>query len=260
MPDIEAPAPSEATPLVTKAEGAGDIEEGGELDLDSRLLKPVKDGSIMEIVVGILAAITFAASAAILILHHGILVVVSGVFGVGLAPYAAFQQTKITHATAMKQTNEFFQKQLNILKALNNQLIGQVADMTKSIDSLEDMEKTLEVVQSMRGDCQQGLEEILKTEREIAAKTKSNVKNDLLGNIMEISLNCDLDGDMKMSDDEVEAVIQKIEGINGVDVREEKFRAMIENHGRDILSLMDVAKNLLSDDIPDEDKLFVYLN
>ena len=74
------------------------------------------------------------ASTVAMIINSGILVVVSGLFGVALAPYAAFQQQKITQTIAMKETNEFFQKQLDILHASNGRLSEQVGDMTQSVD------------------------------------------------------------------------------------------------------------------------------
>ena len=69
-----------------------------------------------------------------MIINHGIFVVISGLFGVFLSPFAAFQQTKITQTIAMKETNEFFQKQLDILHESNAKLEGQVKEMTQSVD------------------------------------------------------------------------------------------------------------------------------
>lgn len=96
------------------------------------------------------------------------------------------------------------------------------------------MEMTLGTVQAMSGNCLQQLEEQLRKQREIAAMTKTNVTDELVGNIFEIALNSDENGDMNLSDEEVEKFVKRMEGINGVDVREEKVKAMIANHGRGI--------------------------
>lgn len=69
-----------------------------------------------------------------MLIYQGLLVIFAGLFGVFLSPFAAFQQFKITQTIAMAETNAFFQKQLDILKANNERLTNQVADMTKSVD------------------------------------------------------------------------------------------------------------------------------
>lgn len=74
------------------------------------------------------------ASLFAMIINSGILVIISGLFGVALAPYAAFQQQKITQTIAMKETNEYFEKQLTILKASNERLSEQNKHMTESVD------------------------------------------------------------------------------------------------------------------------------
>ena len=161
--------------------------------------------------------------------------------------------------------------------------------------SLKVMEKTLSTVQNMQGDCLKQLEEQLEMQRKIAAMTHDTVENQIISNLFEIALNCDIDGDMKLSQEEVDKLIHKIETINGVDIKEEKIRNLITTHGSDIMgkkmttthffflfvyvfcivtssylilslfdnfllkALMEVTKNLLKHDIPDDDKLFVIL-
>lgn len=100
--------------------------------------------------------------------------------------------------------------------------------------SLKLMEKTLGTVQEMRGNCLQELEDQLKKQREIAAMTSTNVKNVIVGNLFEIAMNCD-DGDMELSDTEVDHLMEKIEHIAGVDVREAKVRQLIADQGRNLM-------------------------
>lgn len=96
------------------------------------------------------------------------------------------------------------------------------------------MEQTLGTVQEMRGNCLQQLEDQLKKQREIAAKTSSNVKNVIVGNLFEIAMNID-DGDMELSNAEVDHLMEKIEHIAGVDVREAKVRQLIADRGRNLM-------------------------
>jgi len=188
----------------------------------------------------------------------GLLVVLTGISSLFLSPFAVFQQYKITQTIAMKETNVFFQGQLDVLKANNTRLSHQVGEMTTSIDHLQNIKKTLGVVQAIRGNCLQELEDQLQKQREIASMTTSNVKNDIIGNLLEIAMHCDTNQDMQLSPEEVNTLMAHMEHIAGVDVREEKVRQLIAQKGRSVMSLMEVAKQALREDIPEQDKLFVY--
>lgn len=86
----------------------------------------------------------------------------------------------------------------------------------------------------MSGNCLQELEEQVKKQREIKSMLKTNVKNELVDTLFEIALNCDSDQDNSLSDEEIEKLMKKLEGIHGVDVREQKVRQMVADHGRNL--------------------------
>ena len=100
--------------------------------------------------------------------------------------------------------------------------------------SLKDLENTLGTVQAMSGNCLEQLEDQLRKQREIASMTSTNVKNVIVANLFEIVMNCD-DGDMELSDAEVDKLMQNIEHIAGVDVREAKVRKLLADRGRNIM-------------------------
>lgn len=251
MADLEAALPTEETPLVVP-QNEDDLEKG----VEPNRLKAVKEGSILEIIIGVFAAITFIFSALAILLYHGIFVVISGLLGVFLSPFAAFQQMKMTQSIAMKETNTFFENQLDILKESNKNLSLRIQDLTETVRSLQKMEVTLGYCKTLQGNCLQQLEEQLKQGKEIKYRLKTSVKDDLVDAIFEIALRCDDDGDMKLSDEEMHNMVNRLEGLHGVQVREQKLRQLVANDGRNVFSLMTIAKNMLQDDIPEEDKLF----
>jgi hypothetical protein len=65
-------------------------------------------------------------------------------------------------------------------------------------------------------------------------------------------LRSDVDGDLFISKSEIDDIIQKLSSISGVQLREESFRLVIE--GKSGQSVMDVMKNLLDEDTPDQEK------
>jgi len=68
-------------------------------------------------------------------------------------------------------------------------------------------------------------------------------------------LRSDVDGDLFISKSEIDDIIQKLSSISGVQLREESFRLVIE--GKSGQSVMDVMKNLLDEDTPDQEKIFL---
>ena len=103
-----------------------------------------------------------------------------------------------------------------------------------SFASLKVMEAALGTLQAMSGDCVRELEDQVKKQRDIKASLKTNVKNELVQTLMDIALNCDTDQDSQLSDAEIEKLVQKLEGIHGIDVREQKIRQMVADHGRNV--------------------------
>jgi hypothetical protein len=57
----------------------------------------------------------------------------------------------------------------------------------------------------------------------------------------------DVDRSMMMSDAEIESLISRIEGVQGVRVNAVLFRDCIVEYGRSIIGLLEVTKNLLHD-------------
>lgn len=65
----------------------------------------------------------------------------------------------------------------------------------------------------------------------------------------------DQDKDMLVDQEEVDTLIKRIEGIGGVTIKEDKFRAAFA--GNSVSSLMNIVSNLLRDDVKPEDQIFI---
>ena len=67
----------------------------------------------------------------------------------------------------------------------------------------------------------------------------------------------DQDDNMQIEEDEIEDLIQRIQKINGVEVREDRFKAAIMDSGGSLSAVMDIIKNLMADDVSDADEIFI---
>ena len=78
------------------------------------------------------------------------------------------------------------------------------------------------------------MENQLKESKKILDKMELNLQGDILGNLMDIALACDEDGDFELSDDEIEDVITQLEEMNGVDIDNERIKKLLIERGRSV--------------------------
>jgi len=116
---------------------------------------------------------------------------------------------------------------------------------SRVIGSLQAMEETLETLQSMKGRSLESLQEELAESREIASQMKLNARSQVLQLLISVMLNCDNDGDLILSDAEIDSLIENTEAINGVQVNEDLLRDEIIKHGRSLVAVMEVTRNLI---------------
>jgi len=173
-------------------------------------------------------------------------VLISGVLGLVLAPYAAFQQRKITQVEALKETNEVMHEEMAHLAAENNRLQTQVQQIEKSVSNLSQLEDTLEAVNALQGESIKKLEEQLNESKEILANMTRNRKAVILQNLVTVLLATDGNQDMLLSDEEIDDLIHNMESINGVELKEDLVRQTIIDAGRSVAAVLEVARNVES--------------
>lgn len=151
------------------------------------------------------------------------------------------------------------------------------------------MSSTLDAVRETEGKTLDELEQQLEQSRQIFNSMQDNLMGNILQNLISVVLNCDKDGDMVLSDEEIDTIILKMEGINGIDLNDELLREALVQNGRSlngrntyIMSLMvameivthactccsrfyfvailDVARNALDDTVAPEDNIFKFIN
>jgi hypothetical protein len=114
-----------------------DVELGEHTPLlgsDDKPLKALPKYSWRERGVALLAVISVLSSVCSIFFSLGNpLVIASSVLGIGVAPYAVFQQQKITHVEALAETNKKVQEEVNQLQRENGRLQENVEDLSASV-------------------------------------------------------------------------------------------------------------------------------
>ena len=119
------------------------------------------------------------------------------------------------------------------------------------------MEETLQTIQSMQGSNVKELESQLQDSKEILEGMHVNFKTELLQNLITVMMAADSNGDMLLSDSEIEELIHQLESIGNVELKEERIKEVIIREGRSLAGIMELARYVLCDEnIPPEKSVF----
>ena len=242
-------------------ESADVMEEGGGAATDApksrKRLGMVKANTPMEIFSGFIAVVSIGTSVLAMVFNPATKIVyVAGALSSIIGPYAYHQQTKLTDILALKETHEAVKKEVERLGSENARLAETVGDLSNTVDKLEDVEQALDVITQTQGQSVATFADQVKENREILKQMKKNLRANVLQNLLQVVIRSDQDDSMQIHPDEVGDLIARIKAINGVEVNEEKFKSMVKQSGGSLSSVMDIIKNLMTDDAPEEDQIF----
>mmetsp|Transcript_10610 Transcript_10610/g.18631 ORF Transcript_10610/g.18631 Transcript_10610/m.18631 type:complete len:253 (+) Transcript_10610:137-895(+) len=240
------------------------IEEGG-IPSGSSIAKTEKSKKLgkvwaytpMEILSGGIAVVAVGTSVTAMVLNPYTPVYVAGGLSSFIGPYAFYQQTKLTDIIALKETHEAVKREVDRLQAENVRLNETVGELSDTIDKLEDVEQALDVITQTQGQSVAAFAEQVKENREILGQMQKNLRANVLQNLLQVVIRSDQDDNMQIEEDEIDDLITRINKINGVKVREDRFKDRIMASGGSLSSVMDIIKNLMSDDIAREDEIFI---
>jgi len=261
----------EQSPLLVPSGAAAtsnnnDVETGSRVsthfdtnDDDSYEAPPLKDiqsHTIREQVVATLGAATFGTNIAAMFVELGHpAVIVSGTVGALAGPVAALQQRKITEVAALRETNERLSEEVDELHHENERLQANVVEIQESVQHLNELENTLETLQKAEGVSIDELEKQLDDSKDILGTMQSNLKGDILQNLISVLLSSDKDGDCIFGDEEIDDLIAKLEGLAGVNLKNDVLKKLIIDEGRSLNAILAVARDVLEGDDA-EQKIF----
>ena len=174
-----------------------------------------------------------------------------------IGPYAYFQQRRLTDIIALQETQKALAEQVDRLGSENERLHETIAELSETVNRLEDLEQALDVLTQTQGQSIAAFEEQVNENREILSKMQQNLKGNVLQNLLQVVIRSDQDENMTIEEDEIDELISRIRGINGVDVHEDRFRDAITKSGGSLQCVMDIIKNLMADNVSGDEEIFM---
>jgi hypothetical protein len=199
---------------------------------------------------------TYSTSVSFLLFHFIVLTFSCVANGSFIGPYAFWQQKRLTDVVALQETHQALSAEIDRLGVENKRLHVAVEELSETVDRLEDVEQALDVITQTQGMSIEALEEQVNDNREILSKMQSNLKSNVLQNLLQVVIRSDKDENMSIEDHEIGDLINRIKGINGVEVDEDRFRQTITSAGGSLQCVMDIIKNLMADDTSEDNAIF----
>jgi hypothetical protein len=225
-----------------------------EPEIGKGFLKPIPETTPLERAAGGVAGAAVITALAAIIVEQSLIVILGGILSCIVGPYCYYQQTRLTDIRALQETKDAITHEVDRLTEENKRLVQNIDNMTASVDRLQEIDQALEVITATQGQSIDTFSKQVEANKGILQQMRSNLKANVLQNLLSVILRSDSDKDMIIDEPEIEDLIRRIQNISGVSLHEDRFRAAIQ--GKPIGAVMDIVKNLLRSDIPESERIF----
>jgi uncharacterized coiled-coil protein SlyX len=100
--------------------------------------------------------------------------------------------------------------------------------------SLKESKEKLDIIQSVQGQSLTELEKQLVESRNILGSMKDSLVGDILQNLMTVVLAADDNGDMILSDKEIDELVNNFESLQGMDFDNDMIKKVVNGKGRSV--------------------------
>ena len=208
----------------------------------------VAESTPLEKAAAALAVCSVATSIVAMIITQGTLVLIAGILSCLMGPWAYYQQTRLTDIRSLKETHEALEKEVDYLSNENHRLGKSIKGLTSTVGKLEDTEKALDAITETQGNSVKAFAMQVDENKEILDKMESNLRANVLQNVIDILIRSDNDGDFIIDDVEVDDLIARMERLQGGDMDDDKVRKIISDNNGDVNALMQIVKAVLEQD------------
>ena len=243
-----------------QAGGAASVVSSGartvfpKLEMKERpFFKPISQMTLMEQVMAIVAVFSIFLSLVGMLAEWSTYAIVGSILQIIMGTYAYYQQTQITTMTIMKEKSNALEKDVVRLQGENTRMSYDVDELEGRVEDLLDVEDALEVIASSETQCVDALEKDSGVNHEIVGQIQQSTQASVIETLIS-SIYCRQGTDDKISEEEVAAIIEKLDDIVGLTVYEDRLSDTVA--GNTIDSIIDALQNLLDGDIPAKKQIF----
>lgn len=173
-------------------------------------------------------------------------------------PYVVYQKSELAELGSFREQQNRLRNTVNGVAAENVKLTKNVDALEGNVNKLEEVEKNLSKLANT--DNIGRLVQVVKETKKINEKIKMHLQARISQDIITTVLRCDRDGNLVLNEREMSGLCFRLKNSPGYDFNEERFKKVIgkKDHadGYSIGQIMEVIRNLLDDDVPEEETIF----
>jgi hypothetical protein len=196
------------------------------------------------------------SAAATMLLTEGHVVNTSCLLTMLLAPYAAIQKRTLRGLGGMRGQQNQLRSSVNAISEQNRILHNSVEKLETEVTKLEHVEEELgEIAKSAQTNVNR-LVQIVSENAILQAKIKLHLEQQVIQNVMTIVVTADSNRDWTLCKAEMEMLVMRLKAMPGIEFDEANFRKVCRKDSLTVAEIMNVLRNLLDDDVPEEDNIF----
>ena len=259
-------ASTSAEPVVTTADiemgdvgvvGTGDTSNlPSEPKIGKGFLKPVPETTPLERLAFCVAIVAVITAIIAIITEPSLVVIIAGLLSAIVAPYAYHQQVQLTDIRTLQETEKKMKMEVDRLTSENKRLAYNIDEMTDSVQGLKDIGDALDVITQQQGQSVEAFRAQVEEQRNLLGGMQDNLSAKIIDNLLSLAFGADQNDDNIIDPEEANGLIQRIQHMSGVSVKEDKFLAAISGQSAD--KVIDIIDNLIKEDLPEEERLFTF--
>jgi len=185
------------------------------------------------------------------------LTVVFVAFGIAIvnSVIAGGQRVKLMQMETLRAVHNQLRDEVNKFMDENDKLQQSNDELELEVSKVEEVEKGLQDIVAAQGQSVETFVEAVKENQRILNEIKKNLTANIVQDLTRLVLAADRDRDMQIDPEEVFQLKFRLSNMEGVELDEDKLEAKLDEEGYNLGAVMNVIKDLMSDDVPDEEKI-----
>ena len=147
---------------------------------------------------------------------------------IAMAPIAHSNENEITDIASMEETNNALQEAMERYAAENERLKQVVKKIEEQVNGMQQSQDALDTITKQQTSSIDEFEEQVKLQKQLVEELKKDKQSGVIQGLLTIIVSSDTDGDFKIDDEEIDGLIEKIEGMGELGVNRELFEQKIK--------------------------------
>lgn len=218
--------------------------EGGEGEEGEEKPKLTGWGYVRSIAANLLATGSLAMQVVIILTVGSIFTYIAGGIGAFVALVVGLRQFKLSKMDTLRDVHNKLRDEVNRMTEENNILSSNVTELSGEVDRVEVIEGELQEIARVGQTNVDNLVKLVAENAETMRQQIKCVKAAVAEQILTSILRTDKDGDLQITDREVDILVMRLKHQEGVEIEENALRRELQKVSGSIGSLMEFFRNM----------------